>query len=486
MSTLFKVKGHPILKTGLPEFITVACALTPAVVIFWQSSSRDAAIYFTFIKNFFTLPFSFQPQTVAFGATSPLYVIIHAPIHAFFAEQWWAISKVVNFTFLISGLVLLSRSIRADYKTLGLIVLLASLSPIAFITAAQGYETPLAFLTICGLYALLKKQRYYPAIILSGIMYLVRPEFLIIALVVHGFLIKKISRPPHLLLALLALLPLLSYHLYMGYHTGALIPTSIYVRATTPETWSTRLLMSGQSFTQTNSLIYLIGFVTIAMLAISQNLNRYRLELTLLMPLPILHLLFPPGEHTARYLLPLTPLVIIVIIQATREWLFLRLGVGFIWLALLGLYGYHWLVWSATPAHLKENMDTLLLKELAGQINHLAVPNDKILLEEIQAQYFLEVFAYSPNGVVGNQLFRVSTGEERLEDFIQTQQIRYIVTSDSLNEAEVLGSLLPTLSRQDRSTQVGDTVTINELTLQKRLANRSTNPAWNSLYQVLK
>jgi len=61
--------------------------LLPPFLLSWHSMTGDGGVYYTFIKNFFTLPFSFQPDTVSFGATSPLHVMLHAMVYELFGKD---------------------------------------------------------------------------------------------------------------------------------------------------------------------------------------------------------------------------------------------------------------------------------------------------------------------------------------------------------------------------------------------------------------
>ena len=90
----------------------ITLLLMPAFIIFWPSTSADAAIYLTFIKNFATLPFSYQAHTVSFGATSPLHVLIQAPLPFIFGETWVWFAKVLNNFWLVLGIFMARKERR--------------------------------------------------------------------------------------------------------------------------------------------------------------------------------------------------------------------------------------------------------------------------------------------------------------------------------------------------------------------------------------
>ncbi|NMC34335.1 MAG: hypothetical protein GYA36_18050 [Veillonellaceae bacterium] len=88
------------------SFLLAAALLLPSYLIFWNSLWGDAAIYFNYFLRFFDLPFSFQPGTVSFGASSPLHVMVMAPVfHVFHHGGLW-LDAVRAF-----GLVLLSAAV---------------------------------------------------------------------------------------------------------------------------------------------------------------------------------------------------------------------------------------------------------------------------------------------------------------------------------------------------------------------------------------
>ena len=81
-----KIKLKELFLSNYRDYIISILLLTPLAIIYWNSLDGDAAIYFTFIKNFFSKPFSYYPGEVSFDY-SPLLVILYAPIYKIFKKN---------------------------------------------------------------------------------------------------------------------------------------------------------------------------------------------------------------------------------------------------------------------------------------------------------------------------------------------------------------------------------------------------------------
>ena len=88
------------------------------MIVFRHHISGDASIYFTFIRNFVHVPYSFQPEAVSFGATSPLHVLLHAPVAALLGESFIPFSRMLNFVVLAGGVVALGRALGGTRSAL--------------------------------------------------------------------------------------------------------------------------------------------------------------------------------------------------------------------------------------------------------------------------------------------------------------------------------------------------------------------------------
>lgn len=473
----------------------VACAsilLSPIYFIFWHSISGDASIYFTFIKNFFALPFSFQPGTISFGATSPLHVLLHAFIFlAVGADHWLFVSKILNYLFIPIGLTLLIHAVPFRNRLRGLLFMSAitSLNPLLFIASAQLYETSLAFASVALVYWLIKTRRHSWALLAAGSLYLVRPELLLVTLVIDLYVLAKLpceSRINAVLLILASFLLVVVYHLYLLIATGGFLPSSIYARALTSlenaHPWSERLLTSISTLCGSGGLPVLIGALGIMALFLTYGWQTCKVEMLFLIPFATLYTLAPPGGHLARYLLPVAPILAVLPAQLLAmltmhikqrapyiSTLFLSSVMSFFSLVILGTVIMHYYPYRLTPRY---DYNTLLLRNLAYHLNPITRSSDKILLYEIQGQYYLKAFCVSLDGVVGEQIMDVLKGQETFSDFIIKNRVRFICTMNSFNYRRIYrGTLLQHLYSHDLESHVGDTVEINGIKLKKILTN---------------
>ena len=211
------------------EFILIGILLLPISIIKWHSLSGDSAVYFTYFKNFFSLPFSYHKDSVTFAATSPFFVILFAPIYKIFSESnWIIIAKIINISFIYIGVLLINKSVKGNYLTISIICLLVTSLTGLFETSAKLFETSLAFTTVIMLYYLISNKRFTTSLLLSGSLYLIRPELITITLVSNIYILytlikQRFNLKKYLLVVLASFIPLAIYHLYMFIHTNKLI-----------------------------------------------------------------------------------------------------------------------------------------------------------------------------------------------------------------------------------------------------------------------
>ena len=58
------------------EIAITIIALLPMAIIKFNSIAGDSAVYFTYVKNFFNLPFSYHSGSVTFGASTIFYFYV--------------------------------------------------------------------------------------------------------------------------------------------------------------------------------------------------------------------------------------------------------------------------------------------------------------------------------------------------------------------------------------------------------------------------
>jgi len=479
----------PACRRPLGELALATAALAPAYLLFAHSYSGDAAIFFTFFKQFFSLPFSFQEGTVSYGASSPLHVVLNAPLHLVAGSHWLAACRLFNYGLIALGCVLLNRAIRGDSLTLSLILVLTALNRPLLVHTAQLFETGLVYAAVALAYALLKRERPAQAILAAGALCLVRPELLLAAVAVDAALWWR--GPERLRLAALAALSALPAALYHGYiylQTGALLPSSLYMRGLEalerPLPWTERLAGSARLLSGPDGQIYLVGAALLAALLLRRRLAAYRWELLLSLPIVALYAAVPPRHYLLRYLLPVTPLVAALAAQEIRSLLESRgraaeagagwvhgLLCGLVLLCLVPIYRGD-LPYFRAPRY---DYDTLLLRDLAERVNAVAGAGDRLFLYEIQGQYYIRAFCYSPDSLVGNQLLEVVHRRDSYQGFIARHGVKYIVTANAYAYRPVFaGTLLARLYAHDLESGVGEAVEIDGI----RLRKVATNPVF--------
>jgi len=482
------------------QFFVAALTLTPFYAIFWHSLSGDAAIYFTFVKRFFSLPFSFQPDMVTFGATSPLHVFVHAPVYRWFGDAaWLRVSKGLNLLLIPLGLVFLNLAVRGTLITLLLGCLVIARTPQVMISASQLFETPLAFLGISVLYFAVKTGRLKTAAFIAGLLYLIRPELLLVSVLVDIGIAWHLRRSSEYRAfkrtVLLSFAPAVAYHLYMLLMTGAWLPSSVYARGLgaleSAAPWGEALAAAWAPLGLPEGQMYRWGAVCAGLIALSGRAASYRVELALASPLLGLYVLVPPGGYLPRYIVPVLPVIIAVLSRLALDIWPRTLGVLSISSRLLQrasrtvmavmfvvlLHRTAVVANSAFRAHPRYDYDTLLLKDLASELNQRVSAGDAVLLYEIQGQYYLRARALSLDGIVGGEVLNALTGRESFYDFLnKNRDVAFVVTANALNMRKIYAdTLMERLYVHDLGSSVGDTLTVGSLLFVKT----ATNPVFS-------
>jgi hypothetical protein len=491
-------------KEHLWDIVISALFLVPAYFLFRESTSGDASIYFTFIKNFLHLPFSFHPSTVSFGATSPLHVLLHAPVHALLGEHWFLGSQLLSFMLIPLGISFLNRAIRGGRTTVMILSTLTLLTRPLLITTCQFYESSLVFLCISIIYFCLKQRRWWYAMLGAGLLYLVRPELILITIAVDAYVFFASRQPVKwVLIGLVSCFPALIYHAYMFSHTGQLLPSSVVGRGLRAVegtgSWFERCSLFFSPLLTRDGLTYLLGLMSLLALGF-RDFRRYAVEILIFLPIPILFVAVPAHGHTQRYLLPVIPIAIVCTTTAVRAgWIWictkapqvlrqhapdmvrkcnLRTLATLTILGAVGVYGIYMEGGKGTRA--KYGHDWLLLKDLSAQLNGIADPEDKVIIYEIQAQYYLAAHCISLDCIVGQDMLGVYQGKETVADFIRRNDVRYVVTMNSFNYRRLFkNTILVDIYVHDLTSGMGDSFTSDGVVFTKVLTNPAfSNPCW--------
>jgi hypothetical protein len=478
------------------DLIIAMLALTPAIVIYYESYSPEAAIYFTFIKNFFRLPFSFQPDTVSFGATSPLHVMLHAPVYAMFGSAWLAVSKFVNLVLVAFGMVLINRALKGGTKTILLISLLVAMSTALLVSTSQLFESGLAFFMLAWLYHDLSGLRYGRATLIAGSLYLVRPELIVITAAAMAYcIVQSQASRRSIIFAVVSLLPAAAYHIYMLAATGSILPASAFTPIITyiqdPSSWLARVGGTLAALWSPSGLIYIACAVVILLLLTEWSLPRYSREMLLIAPLVGLYMLFPPQEEIVRYLVPIVPILIALVVRYVQQDVKAQYSVRALIMVLIMAHAY------GSVAHFRQptpDYNAALATDLSTKLKRVAPKHARVLLWDVQSQYHMDGACLSLSSAVGNDMVDVYLRRTSAEDFFADQNVDYLVTGDALAQAPFAETMFERIHRHDRSSDVGDTVMAGGFALEKVISNPAvadpsgtaeSQARWHSVYAVL-
>lgn len=496
-------------KSRTADYAIVFLALFPAVLLYYNAFSPEASVYFTYFKTFFTKPFTFQPDTVAFGAASPLNVLLHAPIYALFGDHWILASKLVNFLLVALGAVILTRAIKGGIRSVLLTSFFVVLSTGMLSSVSQLSESGLAFFAMALLYHDVLQKNFERALLICGSAYLIRAELAILGLVVAFWIMIQSEQSRKLMPWLIAgFAPVLIYHGYMLFETGSLVPSGAMAALVSyiqePVSWYARLSQTGAALWSAEGLIYLCGAVALLLMVAEWSVPRYTRELLLIAPLGLLYLVLPPGEPVVRYLVPLLPALIALLVRYIEKELKVQHSgrALLVSLCLAHLFGVATLSASAPL-----DRSSALLEDLSSGINRLAGPTDHVLLYDIQGQYNIASPCHGLSGAVGDELVDVMLRRENISDFILQNNVRFLVTSDALGQRPLYeNTMLAELYSMDYRVTPGDTLYLGGLAMQKEFSNSAfmrsigspTSGAplassadgvhphrWNSVYRVL-
>jgi hypothetical protein len=460
------------------------------------SLSGDAAVYFTFFKHFFELPFSYQPHTVSFGATSPLHVFITAIIYYIFQDNWFLFSKLFQYILIAFSAYILNKSIKGNLYNLLIIILLILINRPLLSFSIQLYETGLAFFAVSILYYYIKSGANEKAIIFSGFLYLVRPEMFLISVSLFVYLLVKYrSYKKYILLFIISLLPAIVFHLYMYIYTGEILPSNVSARVINAlednNTWFNNVKASLNTLINKDGYIYFIGILTVISIIIRNRFSKYIEEFIIVIPTIIPYVILAPTIYSTRYLLLGTPILIVLaeveitsLIDKIIKWLtnvsefFQKYLNNIVYpvlsmvIILLILFMYS--QYLTNPKIPRDDFDVVLLKDLAQRLNAIQDRRheQKILIYEIQGQFFINSFCYSLDGIVGKQIHRVLLKKASEFDLIRKEKINYIVTSNSFNYRKIYSStLFEKLFIHDLNSHAGDSIIINNMCFTKLFSN---------------
>lgn len=449
-----------------------------AAFCYFPTIYGDSAIYFTYLKSFFYAPYVFQPNTVSFGASSPLFVALFAPVYAAGGVLWIPLAKIVSIAMLIVGTVLIIKQhAETPQEHLAVWSLVCLNAPLWFATSAL-FETGLLVLALGASVYYYHTGKHSSLILLVGLYHLIRPELVIIGIAIH-VAIWRLSKynPRTVAMILLSYLPVALYYGYMFVSTGSLMPSSVAGRAITSmenqSGWVSSFFVTGkQLFLQPVNAIYLIILVALVIYALRAsrtNIKRPYLFLSGIFLIPFI--INPPLDYAARYLLPVSILLLPVVVESLRTITSERIRAFIVGTAAVMSVGMSAASYSVARRY---DIDTLLLKELPAVFTKCGVRDaDTVLMYEMQSQYYLPQHLISADGIVGNQFFPFLVSRQSFEEAIKTNHVSYVVTMNSFNYRPIYRTTpLLDLYKHDLASNIGDSVALGSLMAVKVATNQ--------------
>ena len=456
----------------------------------FDNIDQDAWIYFTYFKRFFELPFSFQPGNVSYGATSPLHVIVMAPIYHAGGGIWLTAAKDLNFGLVFISLVLAHRAARVSIFWLAAIVAAALAFEGLFQATAALFETGVTCLLVSLLLTFVSRRELPAALAVAGVLPLARPELLLVSAAVVIYLGCTADRTRIDRLMPLVVAPTAVYCVYMWWSGEGLIPSSIIGRAIIAREYQVPWLETMKLILADGGTRPYLVFLIVAAVAGVVRPRVMGPAWIVIAPIVAFYLLRPPAPaYTARYLVPIVPALVyaaaVVLdfcvhavsrsVQAAR--LDGILGGATMLCSLIAA----WLLVPVGPRFSAYTPELILQQDLASAVSGIVRPEDKVLMYEIQGQFFFPGFGISADGIVGSAAHPFLLRRETFDQFVDRVGLRFIVTFNGFNYRPVFkGTPLVDLYAHDLIAAVGDDVCLGRHCYHKIV----TNPHFSDWYEI--
>jgi hypothetical protein len=395
--------------------------------------------------------------------------------------------RILNFLLCGLSIILLNEALKGNLTTVFCISAVFFLSPDIIIFISQLYEIPFILLFLALIFYLFMKNKYIMAVYVGGLLYLIRPELLILsAIIFFLFLYKtkdRINAVKHLFLSLL---PCIIYTLYMFANTGDFIPSSVSGRMLTAgeATYRDNFIGSFIIFTSRYNILLFFSAGSLVFIFI-KNKKIFMASMLIAISTLLPYLIFPPAPgYILRYTAGILVFYMIscgfmanVVVNSGKIKIFSNvkacncaaLAVFFCAFSIFCAYYSYWRL----EHHRKQDFSMLLGEDLAVFMNSLDNnKEDKILLYEIQMQYFLNNQCISLDGIVGSEIRNFLLRKETLRSLLINSKVKFIITMNSFNYRAIFADTpLVDLYNHDLSSSIGDEIVIDGLIFRKITTN---------------
>lgn len=452
------------LKTNKFKTLLIFSLITLSIKNFFVIEG-DPSIYLTFSKTFFESPFSFgQLDNINFGATSPVFLIIISIFHDLFGLDFFLIPFKFFYILVIFPLTIFflskltffqSNNFNNKFEKISVFLLLN------FYLLENGivlYESFLIAFYISIVFLLYQSKKFNLFILFGGLAYLIRPELVLINFIslYLAFKDKKLF-----FLLILSLLPSISYHLYMYNHTGEIIPTSVLSRSIRFSDQS--IITSYISIIKNDPYIvfqlFVIFFGALSLIKNSNNLIKISGVFGLIGVILFFSTKMFQPRYFESFALMSMPLTVFFL-----EKKILKKFNGLLFVFCFSILMYK----TINPAYSFEStLNNRLSKHFSNKINSIISEDDKILIYEIQNQYFLKSKVISLDSRVGSEAMELMKGNENLSQLMRTENIKYISIDKNISSLLKKDEYIRVLYDSSDLLKVGDRVTINNSIFQK-------------------
>lgn len=453
------MRERKVVVIGL--MIVILSCLISLLMMFPYFNNGDASIYLTFAKSMKNGLFYYGYEGPKGGATSPLWAALLSLVY-FFSENthlniiFYKILSVLFFLLSVGILYRFSNALfenekRKDRKVISLMVLCVYLfNPMLRYFAITIFETSLAmvfsisFLFIVYLFLedfTLSRLCYSKTLllgVLSGLFLLVRPDSLILigGSFLYFFVLEFLYRKRNIIndakiYALSAILIVsfgLPYYIFLSLNQKccSIIPNTLIARPISHYLMSIHMFGKGIRrllgiFSHLNSNLEAYPFLLIFLFSTGVFLYMYKKGLLkkriwiLLYGISLAYVLYfiysYPFQQFDRYVLLVYPYVSILsgyglflLASHIKGRIFQILFLAFIVIiAAVNIYMPTLIPKFSTVQGFGSSED-VMFKKRADYINRIADPSDRVLLFEIQMQYYLDIQALSVDGIVGGEI----------------------------------------------------------------------------------
>lgn len=415
----------------------------------------DPTIYLSYSKNFFNKPFSFgSVDNVSFGASSPIFLTLLSIFHKVFGVKYFLLPfKIFYAGLFVSSVYLISRILnnKTQIKTIEAVSIFFLLNFYIIINGVVLFESFLIlFYCSCLIYFLLN-QKIKIFLLLAGLAYLVRPELILINVFSLYFLYKDQKNIFYFSLTLLV--PIL-YHLYIFYYTGEIFPSSVVSRSNRFSDVS--IIFSYYSILKNDPYIIFQILIILTSFYLSIIQKKYFYRISSLFGIIGLIILISTKTFSIRYFESFAIISIPATLYILKSKFFSKYyNLLFFICSLIICYKITYPVYSENS-----NLENRLSKNFASKINQIIDQDEKLLIYEIQTQYYLLSEAVSMDARVGKEALEFMSGKEDLYNLMIRESIKYVSIDQNISSSLKKDPYIKLLLTND-NLNVGDTIKVN-------------------------